>query len=64
VNKVSLRIKSKASTQEQIEKKKEKLFLSFKWNMLHDDSLRSELKKEMNTFAEMLLSKFKKADSS
>lgn len=36
--------------------------MSFKWNFLHDESLRQDLKKEMNYFAQVLLNKFKLAD--
>jgi hypothetical protein len=46
-----MRSKAKYSEEEQQEMKKEKIFLIFKWNVLHDDSLRAELKNEMNSFA-------------
>ena len=58
-----MRSRTKYSEEEQSEYKKEKIFLIFKWNVLHDDSLRAELKNEMNSFAKVLLSKFQKADS-
>lgn len=55
---MSLRNKTKYTDEELLEAKKEKIFLMFKWNVLHDDSLRSELKNEMNSFAKVLLDKF------
>ena len=51
-----------AISQNQIAQKKEKIFQTFKWNIIHDEKLKHELKKEMNVFAEVLLKKFKIAD--
>lgn len=42
--------------------KKEKVFKIFKWNLVHDEALKQELKKEMNHFSMVLLNKFKNAD--
>eukprot|EP00347_Sterkiella_histriomuscorum_P006717 403351704 len=48
--------------QNQSAQKKEQIFKIFKWNTLHDENIRNELKKEMHTFSEILLRKFKQAD--
>ncbi len=61
-SKVSFRAKEVDSLEDQLERKKEKLFLTFKWTLLHDDFLRHELKQELNTFAQVLLYKFQKAE--
>mmetsp|Transcript_19456 Transcript_19456/g.14128 ORF Transcript_19456/g.14128 Transcript_19456/m.14128 type:complete len:136 (-) Transcript_19456:1072-1479(-) len=54
--------KSKSRWGEEGARQKEKLFLMFKWTLLHDDALRQELKDEMNSFAQVLMLKFQKAD--
>mmetsp|Transcript_39530 Transcript_39530/g.38007 ORF Transcript_39530/g.38007 Transcript_39530/m.38007 type:complete len:221 (+) Transcript_39530:853-1515(+) len=62
-SKVSIKAKTKGNEESAIERKKEKLFLTFKWRLLHDDFLRQELKNEMNEFAQVLMIKFQKADA-